>query len=163
MTKRSCIHLSVPQSAFHARGFLPPHYRGFISTHLLATCQECFFGGFLHLASGTRSRLEHIIIEQTHFKYFFTNLMWARKHRSSEQEVAAGGSNPGRTNIQGLKITEKENAAFDVCYDVCKLLHFLFLTDKDEKPCVPSNSIFIYLILVGRKRTHTSVRRCGCK
>ena len=69
--------------------------------------------------------------------------MCARERRSSEQEVAAGGSNPGRTNIQGLKITEKESAAFGVCYDVCKLLDFLVLTDKDEKPYVPSHSIFI--------------------
>ena len=162
MTKRSCIHLSVPQCAFH-EVLCHRIIGGFISTHLLATCQECFFSTFLHLASGTRSRLEHIIIGQTHLKYFFTNLMWARERRSGEQEVAAGGSNPGRTNIQGLKITEKESAASDVCYDVCKLLDFLVLTDKDEKPYVPSHSIFIYLVLVGRKRTHTSVRWCGCK
>ena len=110
-----------------------------------------------------QAHVEHIIIGQTHLKYFFTNLMWARERRSGEQEVAAGGSNSGRTNIQGLKITEKESAAFDVCFDVCKLLDFLVLTDKDEKPYVPSHSIFIYLVLVGRKRTHTSVRRCGCK
>ena len=89
--------------------------------------------------------------------------MCVRERRSSEQEVAAGSSNPGRTNIQGLKITEKESAASDVCYDVCKLLDFLVLTDKDEKPYVPSHSILIYLVLVGRKRTLTSVRRCGCK
>ena len=89
--------------------------------------------------------------------------MWARERRSGEQEVAAGGSNPARTNIQGLKITKKESAAFYVYYDVCKLLDFLVLTDKDGKPYVPSHSIFIYLVLVGRKRTHTSVRRCGCK
>ena len=50
--------------------------------------------------------------------------MGQRERRSGEQEVAAGGSNPGRTNIHGLEITEKESAAFDVCYDVCKLLDF---------------------------------------
>ena len=34
------------------------------------------------------------------------------ERRSGEREVA--GSNPGRTNIQGLKITEKETAAFNL-------------------------------------------------
>ena len=38
-------------------------------------------------------------------------LSCAGERRSGEQEVAAG-SNPSRTNIQGLKITEKESAAF---------------------------------------------------
>ena len=33
-----------------------------------------------------------------------------RERRSGEREVT--GSNPGRTNPQGLKITEKESAAF---------------------------------------------------
>ena len=32
------------------------------------------------------------------------------ERRSGEREVT--GSNPGRTNTQGLKITEKESAAF---------------------------------------------------
>ena len=38
-------------------------------------------------------------------------LSCAGEPRSGEQEVAAG-SNPSRTNIQGLKITEKESAPF---------------------------------------------------
>ena len=38
-------------------------------------------------------------------------LSCAGERRSGEQEVAAG-SNPSRTNIQGLKITKKESASF---------------------------------------------------
>ena len=52
MTKRSCIHLSVPQCAFH-EVLGNRIIKEFIFTHLLATCQECFVSGFLYLASGT--------------------------------------------------------------------------------------------------------------
>ena len=53
MTKRSCIHLSVTQRAFH-EGLGNRIIQEFIFTHLLATCQECFFfSRFLYLASGT--------------------------------------------------------------------------------------------------------------
>ena len=76
MTIRSCIHFSVPQSAFHE--VLCHRIIGeFISTHLLTTCQECFlvfFSVFLYLASGTSSSLEHIIIGQTHLKHIFHKL-----------------------------------------------------------------------------------------
>ena len=74
MTIRSCIHLSVPQSAFHE--VLCHRIIGeFISTHLLATCQECFLRFFfLYMASGTSSSLEHIIIKQTHLKHIFHKL-----------------------------------------------------------------------------------------
>ena len=73
MAIRSCIHFSVPQSAFHE--VLCHRIIGeFISTHLLTTCQECFLVFFLYLASGTSSSLEHIIIGQTHLKHIFHKL-----------------------------------------------------------------------------------------
>ena len=70
---------------------------------------------------------------------------------STEQEVA--GLNPGQTNTQGLKITEK----FCLGNDICKRLDFLVFLDKDEKPQVLSHSTYTYLVLVGCKRTHTTV------
>ena len=33
------------------------------------------------------------------------------------------------------------------------------ISDKEEKPYVPSHSTLTYLVLVGRKRTHTTVRK----
>ena len=72
---------------------------------------------------------------------------------SAEQEVA--GLNPGQTNTQGLKITEK----FCLCNDICKRLDFLVFLDKDEKPQVLSHSTYTYLVLVGREKTHTTVRK----
>ena len=46
-----------------------------------------------------------------------------------------------------------------LCNDICKWLDFLVFSDKDEKPQVPSPSTYTYLVLVGRKRTHTTVRK----
>ena len=33
------------------------------------------------------------------------------------------------------------------------------ISDKEEKPYVPSHNTLTYLVLVGRKRTHTTVRK----
>ena len=33
------------------------------------------------------------------------------------------------------------------------------ISDKEEKPYVPSHSTLTYLVLVGRKGTHTTVRK----
>ena len=46
-----------------------------------------------------------------------------------------------------------------LCNDSCKQLDFLVFSDKDEKPYVLSHSTYTYLVLVGRKRTHTIVRK----
>ena len=72
---------------------------------------------------------------------------------SAEQEVA--GLNPGQTNTQGLKITEK----FCLCNDICKRLDFLVFLNKDEKLQVLPHSTYTYLVLVGCKRTHTTVQK----
>ena len=44
----------------------------------------------------------------------------------------AASSNPGRTNAQGLSITEPESAVFQKAY--AKRLDFLVFSDKDHKP-----------------------------
>ena len=33
------------------------------------------------------------------------------------------------------------------------------MSDEDEKPQVPFRGTFTYLVLVGRKRTHTAIRK----
>ena len=60
------------------------------------------------------------------------------------------GSNPGRTNTQGLKITEK------CCLYNGKRYDFLVFSDKDEKPWVPSHSTYTYLFLWDEKE-HTQL------
>ena len=44
-----------------------------------------------------------------------------------------------------------------LCNDICKRLDFLVFSDKDEKPYVSSYRTFTHLVLLGRKRTHTTV------
>ena len=46
-----------------------------------------------------------------------------------------------------------------VSCDIYKWLDILVFSDKDGKPQVPSHSSFTILILVGYKRTHTTVRK----
>ena len=57
--------------------------------------------------------------------------------------TGVAGSNPGGTNTEGLKITEK----CCLCSEICKWLDFLVFSDKDEKPYVPSHSTFNDLFL----------------
>ena len=51
---------------------------------------------------------------------WFLNLAQLVKHQASAREVA--GSNPDRTNTQGLCL----------CNDICKWLDFLVFSDKDR-------------------------------
>ena len=96
------------------------------------------------------------ITENAKYKFVNLTVAWVAQLRecwSADQEVA--GLNPGQTNTQGLKRTEK----FCLCNDICKRLDFLVLLDKDEKPQVLSHSTYTFLVLVGCKRTHTTVRK----
>ena len=65
-------------------------------------------------------------VSKTHFTA--TWLAQLGERRSAEREVT--GSNPGRTNTQGLQITEKKVLH---CNGICKQLDFLVFLDKDEK------------------------------
>ena len=49
--------------------------------------------------------------------------------QSAEREVV--GSNPGRTNTKGPKLTEEKCC---LCNEICKWLDVLVFSDKDEKP-----------------------------
>ena len=63
-----------------------------------------------------------------------------------------------RTNTQGLKTTD-ENVTCCLCYDICKRLHNLFFSDKDEKPQVPSPKSSLYWLAEDLKEsTHLSQR-----
>ena len=57
------------------------------------------------------------------------NFNWLAQ--STEQEVA--DSNPGRTNTQGLKITQEKVLLLICNTDICKPLDFLVFSDEDEK------------------------------
>ena len=46
-----------------------------------------------------------------------------------------------------------------LCCAIYKWLNILVFPDKEEKPQSPSHSCFTVLILVGRKRTNTAVRK----
>ena len=75
------------------------------------------FGKFTDLSSG------FIITVELNFNWLA---------QSTEQEVA--DSNPGRTNTQGLKITQKKVLVLICNNEICKPLDFLVFSDEDEKP-----------------------------
>ena len=52
------------------------------------------------------------------------------ERRSAEREVT--GSNPGRTNTQGLSLSLRRKCC--LCNHICKRLDFLVFSDKEEKP-----------------------------
>ena len=74
------------------------------------------FGKFTDLSSG------FIITVELNFNWLA---------QSTEQEVA--DSNPGRTNTQGLKITQEKVLLLICNTDICKPLDFLVFSDEDEK------------------------------
>ena len=73
--------------------------------------------------------------------------------QSVAQEVARASPNRGRTN------TKKLRRKCDLYNDICKRLDFLNFPDKDEKDEGSVSQHFTYLVLVGRKGTHTIVRK----
>ena len=79
-----------------------------------------------NLEIGIETPQNNAHVSKTHFTA--TWLAQLGERRSAEREVT--GSNPGRTNTQGLQITEKKVLH---CNGICKQLDFLVFLDKDEK------------------------------
>ena len=46
-----------------------------------------------------------------------------------------------------------------LCNDICKWFDFLVFSDKDEKTVGPVSQDFHLFVLVGRKRTHITIRK----
>jgi len=74
------------------------------------------------------------------------------EHRSAHREVT--GSKPGRTSTQGLNLKNWEESTAFVMTSVMKSFEI-----RTKNRWHPSHSFFTYLVLVGRKGTHATVRK----